>query len=1106
MVKKLLCSLFSAFAMSFALNVSAQTFYAGLSYSSSSDGCIYSFDLSDVSANTGTVLTFPYSDSDGSSYLLAGTTVENSYYGFLGTDWGSNYFASINFETGAVTRLATTNVATVRDMTYDPVSKEVYCLQTLTTSSGANSTKVFTLDIATGDTATYFTIEGMAVEAIAADGTGKAYALGFVQTGFDFGANAFDVALYTVDFAAKTCEKVRDLGEFAGSRNYNSLVLNEGTLYYIGGNQMFSINPAEGGMVTVGKLPSSYLSGLTFTKSTTDAVEFEEPLMAYLGVADYGYSGGDEGRIISIDLTNSTEVAGEYCLVDGVSDGYGGYEQTYVKAGAAVKDGYYAYMLSDYETYSYFAALDFENNVVRKLADVSATVTGSVLDMAYDATANVLYAIRNESGNTVLSSVDRMTGALTEICTLEGVSLKAIAVDDEGTLYAADVVTEGEISAGYTYTASLYTIDTDAKTCTKVRTIGALSNSNSNYTMAWNDGKLYFATGRNIVVFEPQGTDFEEIAMPFNKLRGLSFTKSTRILGLPTAEEDVDDTHLVRFYEVWGSAMGDVDPNMASKRKYMYYDANNNLVREALYGRSYDSSGSGASDSWSMMNYYKYDYDAENRLVSTHSEQWGQYSGEDFTFKATRDTVNYEYDGLGRLVKEIDIYAGTYTKYEYDDEGQLVYEGKMRPDYYSANGGEYIETEGKTYSNFIAYNKPQTVVGTGSYAQYNYYAEVIYDENLNEVRRNQYSDATKETLQQYTVNTFRSDSLVETVTYSVRADGDRPISRITYECVNGDPNVVRKQGWDYNSSDSTFTRKLTSEVFYYADFGQTYAPTGLTAREVEGDINSYELSFNAPEIPSFGDVYYNLYRNGFLVRTIAQNSEEDGVTFDAATGRFTFVDPNLPNGRYDYFVQTVIKDEVGDSIAYNVSNPIYVTPETELPAATNLRVVKYGILNGSDLVTVAWDAPEYTDEHRFERYNVFITELGMRAAENNEEDGQPTEYTLTFRFPAEHIYVQTQYYYGKVNSDTIYYVLNEHEPDYTDGIEAASAAESVVKVGETAITVDGVASSMAVYTAGGAVVASAKNASSLDIASLQRGVYIAIVDIDRRHYVVKFTK
>ena len=268
MVKKLLCSLFSAFAMSFALNVSAQTFYAGLSYSSSSDGCIYSFDLSDVSANTGTVLTFPYSDSDGSSYLLAGTTVENSYYGFLGTDWGSNYFASINFETGAVTRLATTNVATVRDMTYDPVSKEVYCLQTLTTSSGANSTKVFTLDIATGDTATYFTIEGMAVEAIAADGTGKAYALGFVQTGFDFGANAFDVALYTVDFAAKTCEKLRDLGEFAGSRNYNSLVLNEGTLYYIGGNQMLSINPAEGGMVTVGKLPSSYLSGLTFTKST----------------------------------------------------------------------------------------------------------------------------------------------------------------------------------------------------------------------------------------------------------------------------------------------------------------------------------------------------------------------------------------------------------------------------------------------------------------------------------------------------------------------------------------------------------------------------------------------------------------------------------------------------------------------------------------------------------------------------------------------------------------------------------------------------------------------------------------------------------------------
>ena len=212
---------------------------------------------------------------------------------------------------------------------------------------------------------------------------------------------------------------------------------------------------------------------------------------------------------------------------------------------------------------------------------------------------------------------------------------------------------------------------------------------------------------------------------------------------------------------------------------------------------------------------------------------------------------------------------------------------------------------------------------------------------------------------------------------------------------------------------------------------------------------------------------------------------------------------NLPNGLYDYMVQTVIKDELGDSTTYNVSNCISITPFVKLPTVTNLHFVKYENNNGSNLVTVAWDAPENLDPAlRFERYNVFITELGMRAAENNEEDGQPTEYTLTFRWSAEHIYVQSQYHYGKVNSDTIYVDLE------TVGVSevAQDVADGKVSISASEISVDGVASAMMIYNVGGGLVASYKNVSRADISALRQGVYVALITVDGKNVALKFTK
>ena len=68
------------------------------------------------------------------------------------------------------------------------------------------------------------------------------------------------------------------------------------------------------------------------------------------------------------------------------------------------------------------------------------------------------------------------------------------------------------------------------------------------------------------------------------------------------------------------------------------------------------------------------------------------------------------------------------------------------------------------------------------------------------------------------------------------------------------------------------------------------------------------------------------------------------------------------------------------------------------------------------------------------------------------------------------------------------------------------AADGKVSVSSSAITVDGVAQSIAVFNAAGALQLSCKNASRADISALQGGVYVAIVTVDGKSVAVKFTK
>ena len=102
------------------------------------------------------------------------------------------------------------------------------------------------------------------------------------------------------------------------------------------------------------------------------------------------------------------------------------------------------------------------------------------------------------------------------------------------------------------------------------------------------------------------------------------------------------------------------------------------------------------------------------------------------------------------------------------------------------------------------------------------------------------------------------------------------------------------------------------------------------------------------------------------------------------------------------------------------------------------------------------------------------------------------------------IFVQSVYALGRVNSDTTTIVLATVPTGIND--VAQDAADGKVSVSSSAITVDGVAQSIAVFNAAGALQLSCKNASRADISALQGGVYVAIVTVDGKSVAVKFTK
>ncbi len=558
----------------------------------------------------------------------------------------------------------------------------------------------------------------------------------------------------------------------------------------------------------------------------------------------------------------------------------------------------------------------------------------------------------------------------------------------------------------------------------------------------------------------------------------------------------------VAIVEMYGDVMGDSEG--MTKKEVSYYDTNNKLVRKGLYGMPNE-----------LMRYTVYENNAAGNPTLVYSQQYGVYGNNEAQFVASKDSVAYVYDEAGRLVQEIGIATAQRTDYSYDENGNLVKKERYLAEdpYINPADYKYYLLQSMTFSNFIAPNCPTLMVSESPQNYLCFSTDISYDDAGRKVKEYSYtvSESFDEAQNPIVVKTYKDSKywnydetgfLTSVVSKIAEYGDDNQLKegdymRTVYTIDGENPNRVKAQEESY--FDGEWYKEPTYTITESREFdGETFSATNLTVEAVEGKTNTAKLSFDVPAVAMMGNYAFDVYRKGHKIARLVLS--EEGV-FDPATNKASYVDAEVANGDYDYFVHTVAIDPLypEDEVGYNVSEVVKYTHYVELPAPTNVHGVHYTLKDGEYNVLLAWDAPEADAALGFQRYNVFLT--GFQIADNAEADGLATEWTANFsNKKATDVYVQAVYKFGKANSETVTVTIENLTAinGQAIGENGTVYANGTLQLGATANVV--------IYNAAGKVVKSARQAASVNVAELPAGVYVATVQQNGKVNVVKFAK
>lgn len=764
---------------------------------------------------------------------------------------------------------------------------------------------------------------------------------------------------------------------------------------------------------------------------------------------------------------------------------------------------FYAYMDEGTGAYD-FCSINMTTGTKTVLSSTSPGSGETWYDICYDATTQSLYGLRktdtyedNELASSVyqLCTIDPSTGRWAEFATLPAEIINTasasyylgpICSDGNGGIYVmgANKWFKGSGNAAFWSSyINLYRVDLTTKATSTVfesneATVVKVTYSNIvgagvKCSMEMHDGKLYIIGNNNFLTMDvATGTVTLNAKKFVGEPVGLCFAMSTAD-GTPAPQEPEplpEDKRLVKVVETYGDHMGERGGQMTHK-KLSFYDGENRLQREATYGLSY-------TNEWEIEYFGTCIYNEAGQLIKTASQKYGIHDGTDLAFIDNQDTVTYTYDEQGRLVRET-LQAGGYSMvYEYNEAGQKVKEAKMVPDYYNQyEGDEYVMYE-ITYSAFNAFGQPDSIHSTGMYDQDKYFGVYTYDEQCRKIGAHTWTiaDTTDVKIETWTYEFETADTVMVHWVHEWFYGFDNGEKRTVQTYDNGNTNRIKEQV--QTLADGKWVNEVSYTITELSEMNPAMVAT-LDFEELDC-INSLGLFIQVPDLPITGTLAFDVYRHGiFLTRLNAADATEGGLLY---------FDMDVKNGTYDYYVQTVLVNELLETEeALNISNVVTYTHYVELPVVTELKCTSARMEGGVYYATIEWAAPADTTGLAFQRYNVMLEK--MKAADNGETDGQATTWEVNCGYTGKvNLYIQTVYKYGKANSEMI--SIDCQAVMDAQGIEATEAeAQVTVKEGVVSVAVP---ACLTAYNAQGALVAEGMN--TLDLNAQPAGIYLVKVE------------
>ena len=780
-------------------------------------------------------------------------------------------------------------------------------------------------------------------------------------------------------------------------------------------------------------------------------------------------------------------------------------------------DVYYTYMSTDGASTYDFCSINFTTGVKTLLSKAFPGSNETWYDICYDATTKELYGLRKadvynadnelESSSYQICTIHQSTGKWTEVITLPAeivntasasYYLGAICSDGNGGIdvMGANKWFNGTGNAAFWSSyINLYRVDLTTKETSIIyqnndATVVKVMYSNivgagAKVSMELHDGKIYYVGNNNFLTIDVATGAVTKAAKNFTgEPVGLCFAMSTAD-GVPAQGGEVEptpDTRMVKVVETYGDHMGERVGQITHK-KVSLYDGENRLQREATYGLSY-------TNLWEIEYFGTCTYNEAGQLAMTASQKYGIHDGTDLGFIDNNDTITYTYDEAGRLVRETMQAAGYSMAYEYNEAGQKVKEIKLVPDYYNQyEGDEYVMYE-ITYSAFNAYGQPDSIHSTGMYDNDKYFGAYTYDEQGRKTGAHTWTlaDTTDVKVETWTYNDDAANDTVRVYWVHEWFWGfDQGEKRTVYTYDNGNTNRTKEQVQTLAANgawvnESTYTITELSEM-------NPEAVATIQCLPISGGFNGVDLFITLPEAAVTGTIAFDVYRHGIKLARLNATDAKDGL--------LVYPDRGVKNGIYDYYVQTVlINDLLETEEVLNISNIVTYSHYVKLPVVTDLKCTSARLEGGVYYATVEWVAPEpgpafiqnpTLETFGFQRYNVMLEK--MKAADNLETDGQALTWEVNCGYTGKvNLYVQTVYTYGKANSEMI--SIDCQAVMDAQGIENAEA--------EAQVTVrDGIVAAVAparlvAYNAQGAVVAEAVN--TLDLNTLPAGIYLVKVE------------